>query len=422
MQDFKLDINRSLYEEREEAFAEALREMPQSESSQRASRKIVSSKSLNPEEFSQRQPLDMVATGIPSIDHVLGGGVSEGQSIGIGGVYGGGKSILLLQIASNLAKAGASILYATPELTVEEVYSRQAARYADELDSKQSGFNGEEIRPSFGEIRRMRDRDGKSLSKATRKVISESVTRWSEDVGDRFSLLRYKEGDSLDSLTDGLDLFYETGHGENLKVVVIDPIQRLAPMRTPGMSQIQFDSIMRSESERIALVATQVKDLTDDDKTVVLFGSDANGSVTNPEDSASAGFRGGAKVGNAATTMFFIYKPTISETYTEFLARSTKEQGFVLAGNPCVDETGAELDQVIMQKKGITPVVIATFKNREGPGGFIGAHMHGAFSRFSDCARMPGLSADKGKEEVEPLIDVDPFGIDSQVDVEDFGF
>jgi hypothetical protein len=385
-----LDLNESLYGEREAAYEKLFRNF-QSKTYLKAIEVVDRSCDLDPDDYGDRQPLDMVSTGIPSIDHILGGGISEGQSIGVGGVYGGGKSVLLLQIATNLAKRGASILYATPELSVDEIYARAASRYA--LEGNQAGFEGRSI-PSFGEIRRMRGRDGQSLGSHERRMVKSALAAWKGDVADRFTFMRFREGDDLNAIFLGFDLFYETNQGGNLKVVVLDPIQRLVPFRPEDMSDIQFDSIMKSEHERIALVATQIKDFVDDnDNTVVLFGSDANAAITNPSESASAGFRGGAKVGNAATTMLFIHKPRVGETYAKFMDRVVGESGFVLAGDPCMDSGGNPITEEAMAKQGLTPTVIATFKNREGPGGFMGMHLHGACSTFIDCAKMEGLSA-----------------------------
>ena len=400
-----IDINSSLYEERDIALGDAFGGDYIPDHLQEVKAQIINSGDLQPGGFASRDPLPMVSTGLPSIDHILGGGVSSGQSIGVGGIYGGGKSILLLQIASNLAKAGAAVLYATPELTHEEVYARCAARYMDER-FVDGGEGRPKYLPSFGEIRRVRDYKGQPLGAKSRELVRQSLADWHADVGDRFNLLRYKEGDSLQRLLDGVDLFYETAKGDHLKVIVVDPIQRLAPMRPEEMADVQYEAILKSEHERIALTATQVKDLADADKTVVLFGSDANAGVMNPNDSASAGFRGGAKVGNAATTMFFISKPQAKEDHGKFLERVVGERGFVLGGNPCVDDFGAELSDIALEGNGVS--IVSTFKNREGPGGFMGMHLRGAYSRFVDCAKETGLSSSDKVEEAEVEVVPDP--------------
>ena len=395
-----IDINSSNYGEREAAFSAAFEDGYLPEYLKEVSSQIVGSSSLSAFDFANRDPLPMVSTGLPSIDHILGGGISSGQSIGIGGIYGGGKSVLLLQIASNLAKAGAAVLYATPELTREEIYARCAARYMDEKHE-----DGVHCRPaylpSFGEIRRVRDYKGAPMSAEARELVRNSLQDWHNDVGDRFNLLRYREGDSLSKLKEGVDLFYETAKGGLLKVVVVDPIQRLAPMRPKDMADVQYESILKSEHERIALTATQVKDLADGNKTVVLFGSDANAGVMNPTESASAGFRGGAKVGNAATTMLFISKPNGKEDNGQYLERVVGERGFVLGGNPCLGPNGEELTEDDLSGRGVS--IVSTFKNREGPGGFMGMHLRGAYSRFIDCAKIKGTQgpATVGESEEE---------------------
>lgn len=386
----KTDVNRTKYRDLEDVLAEADEEVEEALEPERRELDVTrlrNSEEIGAEDFSARAPLTIVPTGLPSIDKILGGGMTRGMSVGIGGVYGGGKSVMLLQMATNLASSGASVLYATPELTEDEVLARCAARYASE-----GGVKGA---PSFGSIRRMRHPDGSEFTRESRAIVRASVAAWKKDVRNRFTLLRYREGESVATIHEAIDWFYNSSRGGGMKVVVVDPIQRLNPMRVPSMPSVQYESILKSEHERIALVATQVKDLVDEyPDTCILFGSDANAGVMNPKESASAGFRGGAKVGNAATTMFFIGRPTMGQSLEEFKEKFVGEAKFVNDSDPAVcPDSGLDIGDEWFEMSRKSPCIVSTFKNREGPSGYVGMHLEGGASRFVDCGVSQTISA-----------------------------
>ncbi len=56
-----------------------------------------------------------VKCGIGEFDRILGGGIVNGSAVLVGGEPGIGKSTLLLQVANQLARAGAKVLYVTSE-------------------------------------------------------------------------------------------------------------------------------------------------------------------------------------------------------------------------------------------------------------------------------------------------------------------
>ncbi len=68
--------------------------------------------------------VERITTGIESLDEALGGGLVPGQVILISGEPGIGKSTLLLQIASQMAKQGKKVLYVTGEESSTQVYLR----------------------------------------------------------------------------------------------------------------------------------------------------------------------------------------------------------------------------------------------------------------------------------------------------------
>jgi DNA repair protein RadA/Sms len=67
-----------------------------------------------------------VSSGLAELDRVLGGGMMPGSLVLVGGDPGIGKSTLLLQLASSLARAGRKVLYVSGEESEEQVRLRAA--------------------------------------------------------------------------------------------------------------------------------------------------------------------------------------------------------------------------------------------------------------------------------------------------------
>ena len=70
---------------------------------------------------------DSFATGFPSIDKWLGGGVRRGDLVVVGGEVGCGKSSLALAMALRMAQAGTHAAFLTHEMSVERVMERALA-------------------------------------------------------------------------------------------------------------------------------------------------------------------------------------------------------------------------------------------------------------------------------------------------------
>ncbi len=76
-------------------------------------------------------PLARLATGVGELDRVLGGGLTPGAAVLIGGDPGIGKSTLLLQALRAMAARGSRVLYVTSEESADQVRLR-AERLAGE--------------------------------------------------------------------------------------------------------------------------------------------------------------------------------------------------------------------------------------------------------------------------------------------------
>ena len=76
---------------------------------------------------SSSRRLDTIATGFPSIDNALGGGMRRGDLIVLGGEVGSGKSALVLAIALRAAESGARVHFRSGEMEPARLAERALA-------------------------------------------------------------------------------------------------------------------------------------------------------------------------------------------------------------------------------------------------------------------------------------------------------
>jgi replicative DNA helicase len=112
-------------------------------------------------------PRDTIATGFPSVDNALGGGVRRGDLVVLGGEVGSGKSALTLAIALRASEAGAKTRFLSAEMDQTRAAERALAIEARvRVDDLRRGNLDEESRgrleaaarrleqqfPSFGSV------------------------------------------------------------------------------------------------------------------------------------------------------------------------------------------------------------------------------------------------------------------------------
>jgi replicative DNA helicase len=96
-------------------------------------------------------PTDVVATGFPSLDKLLGGGLRRGDLTVLGGDVGSGKSALALAIALRVARAGRRATFLTGESRAERVLERAlAAEGRTSVESLRLGALADEERAAVG--------------------------------------------------------------------------------------------------------------------------------------------------------------------------------------------------------------------------------------------------------------------------------
>jgi replicative DNA helicase len=103
---------------------------------------------------------ESVATGFPSVDRVLGGGLRRGDLVVLGGDVGSGKSALALAMALRVAERGESAVVVSGELDEERMWERALAIEGRvRLDDLRRGQLSDEARAAIGAAAvRLRDR------------------------------------------------------------------------------------------------------------------------------------------------------------------------------------------------------------------------------------------------------------------------
>ncbi len=140
---------------------------------------------------------DAFATGFPSVDKWLGGGVRRGDLVVIGGAIGSGKSSLALAMALRMAQNGAMTAFLTHEMSVDRVMERAL---------------GIEGRARIDEIRQG------TLDELTRAAVGAAAVR----LRDRSPLFETLPVGGVDAVTGALR------RAMDLQVAFVDPLQALA--------------------------------------------------------------------------------------------------------------------------------------------------------------------------------------------------
>ena len=145
---------------------------------------------------------DTIATGFPSIDNSLGGGMRRGDLVVLGGEVGAGKSALALGIALRAVQSGARVTFRSGEMEPERIAERALAI---------------EARVRLDDMRRgTLDDEGRTKLAAAGTRVEQQMPALAAVSPDELARL---EGDPY-------------AHG-NVDLVVIDPLQALASGTRP---------------------------------------------------------------------------------------------------------------------------------------------------------------------------------------------
>lgn len=140
---------------------------------------------------------DSFATGFPSVDKWLGGGVRRGDLVVIGGEVGSGKSSLALAMSLRMAQAGTTTSFLTHEMSTERVMERAL---------------GIEGRARIDDIRKG------TLDEMTRATVGATAVR----LRDRSPVFETLPTGGIDAVANALRSTMD------LQVAFVDPLQALA--------------------------------------------------------------------------------------------------------------------------------------------------------------------------------------------------
>lgn len=97
------------------------------------------------------ESLDSIATGFPSLDRMLGGGLRRGDLIVLGGDVGSGKSAFALAVAMRAAQRGLHVTYYSGEMSTDRLLERALAIEGRvRVDDLRQGIPNDVARASVG--------------------------------------------------------------------------------------------------------------------------------------------------------------------------------------------------------------------------------------------------------------------------------
>ncbi len=170
---------------------------------------------------------DTIATGFPSLDRMLGGGLRAGDLTVVGGDVGSGKSAFALAVALRIAQRRQQVTYFSGEMTTERLLERVLAIEGRvRVDDLRSGVVNDVARASVG-----------AAAVRMRELLPQLET----------------------IPAGGIDALVERVDGSGAELVVVDSLQSLARGTRP-MDEELAEAVRRLKTvaleQRIAVVAT----------------------------------------------------------------------------------------------------------------------------------------------------------------------
>jgi replicative DNA helicase len=153
------------------------------------------------------RPESAVASGFPSLDRMLGGGLRRGDLIVLGGAVSSGKSALALAMALRASQEGRRAAFYTGEMSVERVLERTLAI---------------EGRARMDELQRG------AIDEATRASVGAAAIR----LRDSLPVIDRLPAGGIDALAEELQA------SPRLDLVIVDPLEMLATGRMTAAEEL----------------------------------------------------------------------------------------------------------------------------------------------------------------------------------------
>ncbi len=195
---------------------------------------------------------DTIATGFPSMDRVLGGGLRRRDLVVIGGDVGVGKSSFALAIALRIAERGENVTFFSGEMDEERLWERSLGIEGRvKLDDIRRGNLSDEMRASLGAAAvRLRDRplSFRPLSAAGFEETAELIERAAAPVilVDSLQLLppRRRGGEAGEEEANAVRRLKEIALTTNAAVVLLAQLPNLdTSRRDPRPSLDDFGAL-----------------------------------------------------------------------------------------------------------------------------------------------------------------------------------
>jgi replicative DNA helicase len=319
------------------------------------------------------RPSEHVETGLWQLDAILSGGLRAGDMIGIAGSAGGGKSVVVGQIALDMAKSGAVVVYASVEMPQAELLARwlalEAFRTADP--------HGDEWAMGYSEILYGRAWRGEGIDvPAQRHRVMERIERAREVLAttDRFlSVHQVAPGSTVEELRALLETARERAprdRGMRPTVLIVDPLQRLFASAYGGRTGRAVESINANETERVGAVAQELKYLADTEGLAILFTSDTTKAAALGAISSAGSLRGSYQINHLATMVLGLHTGATPEALRTRLD-GDKERDMIAPDWP-LQRLQHAVPEAIQSRRdaqqlGARAALLECSKNRRGP-------------------------------------------------------
>lgn len=189
-----------------------------------------------------------VATGFSPLDHMISGGLKPGELMLVGGAQGLGKTTLTLQMARNMARAGAQVLYVCYEHDEQFLLTRLLSM--ESLDPRDDEDNdGIRLRDLIQQLERAA---GRSVGMAALAAASVPIARSWHRVGDYAGRLHLLRGSGVYTDLEALRGYVEALRADTDApcVLFVDYLQKV-----PLLPEVP------NEDDRITRVVEGLKEL-----------------------------------------------------------------------------------------------------------------------------------------------------------------